>query len=120
MTTRTLIDRAGKLGLPITMNFYSGTIEDEVPPLPYLVYLIPTSVGRGADMVNNLVEESFDLELYTVADDADADGIRTEIEKNVFPDTGYTKQIAYIHSEECWQTAYEVKGLLRRTKGARK
>ena len=119
MTAQTLIDRAGKLGLPITKNFFSGTIEDKVPPLPYLVYLITMSVMRGADMVNNLVEESFDLELYTVADDAAADEIRARIEKRVLPDVEHTKQIAYIESEDCWQTAYEVKGLLKRMKGAK-
>lgn len=56
------------------------------------------------------------MELYTVADDEAAEEIRTRIENEVLHDVDYVKFVAYVDSEECFQTAYEVTGLLRKVR----
>ena len=81
-----------KYGVPITKNQFEGTLDDPVPELPYMVWLSSHETGRGADGFNNLKAQDVDFELYT-------------------------KQVAPIPDEECFQTAYEVRGLLTKTKG---
>ena len=120
VTTVILTERAKSLGLPIAKNAFEGTLENPVPGLPYLVYLIPRATGCGADCINNLVSEDWSLELYTVADDEAAEQIMTRIEDEILFDVDYEKYKVYIEDEECFQTAYEVKGLLRKVKGAKK
>ena len=116
-TAAGLTERAKSLGLPITKNAFTGTVDEPVPPLPYMVYLMPREETAGAaDMPNALVAEDWQLELYTVADDEAADEIRAEIENKVLHDVDYAKFVAYIDSEECFQTAYEVTGLLRKAR----
>lgn len=119
VTAVTLTERAEKVGLPIEKNAFTGTLENPVPDLPYMVYLIPHTSTRGADTLNNLVTEDWQLELYTTTDDEAAEKIRERIENEVLHDVPYEKYIAYIEDEECYQTAYEVKGLLRKLKGVR-
>lgn len=120
ITAAVLTERAKTLGLPIDKNAFEGTLENPVPPLPYLVYLIPHTENRGADMVNNLIAEDWNLELYTVADDKAAAEIIERIENEVLDGVEYEKFATPIEEEECFQTAYEVKGLLRKVKGAKK
>ena len=115
-----LTKRAGSLGLPIAKNAFEGTLENPVPDLPYLVYTIPHTESRGADTINNLIAEDWNLELYTVADDEAAAALMEYIENEVLFDVDYEKFIAPIEDEECFQTAYEVKGLLRKVKGVKK
>lgn len=38
-TAAVLTERAESLGLPITKNAFEVTLENPVPPLPYMVYL---------------------------------------------------------------------------------
>ena len=79
-TAAVLTERAESLGLPITKNAFEGTLENPVPPLPYMVYLLPREVTAGADSrPNNLMADDWQLELYTVADDEAAEEIRTRI-----------------------------------------
>lgn len=112
-----LTERAESLGLPITKNAFEGTLENPVPPLPYMVYLLPREATAGADSrPNNLMADDWQLELYTVADDETAEEIRTRIENEVLHDVDYVKFVAYVDSEECFQTAYEVTGLLRKAR----
>lgn len=120
ITAAVLTDRAKRLGLPITKNAFTGTLEEPVPDLPYMVYLTPKTATQGADNANNLVADDWQLELYTVADDEAAETIREKIENEVLKDIPYQKFIAYVDDEECFQTAYEVNGLLRKVKGASK
>lgn len=116
-TAAVLTQRAEGLGLPITKNAFEGTLEEPVPPLPYMVYLMPHTSTAGADnKPNNLMADDWQLELYTVADDTAAEEIRTRIENEVLHDVDYQKYVAYIESEECFQTAYEVTGLLRKAR----
>ncbi len=120
VTAAVLTERAESLGLPITKNAFEGTLENPVPDLPYLVYLIPHTSSRGADDVNNLMADDWSLELYTMADDEAAAEVMEQIESKVLFDVDYEKFMAPIEDEECFQTAYEVKGLLRKVKGAKK
>lgn len=116
-TAAVLTKRAKCLGLPITKNAFEGTLESPVPPLPYMVYLMPREETAGADSTpNNLMADDWQLELYTVADDEAAEEIRTQIENVVLHDVDYKKYVAYVESEECYQTAYEVTGLLRKVR----
>lgn len=117
VTAEELIVRAKKIGLPITKNAFTGTLESPVPDLPYMIYLIPHTSGHGADKKNNLVVVDWHLELYTAEDDEAAEVIRTKIETKVLHDMKYEKYIAYIDDEECFQTAYEVNGILQKMKG---
>ena len=117
MTVDELIQRAKAFGLPITKNQFEGTVDDPVPPLPYLVYLIPHEIGMGADYKNNLKTQDFELELYT---EEDGEELSQKIEEEIFPDVEYEKYSAYIREEECFQTAYEVRGLLKKVKEVRK
>ena len=114
MTTNILIERAKKIGLPITKNAFEGTLESPVPPMPYLVYLIPHHKARGADYYNNLKETSFDLELYTQEDNEEREELAKHIENEVFFDIEYECFLTPIESEDCYQTAYEVKGILEK------
>lgn len=120
VTAAILTERARKIGLPIARNAFEGTLENPVPDLPYLVYLIPHTESRGADNINNLIAEDWNLELYTAADDEVTAGFMERIENEVLFDVEYEKFIAPIENEECFQTAYEVKGLLQKVKGAKK
>ena len=86
-TAAVLTERAESLGLPITKNAFEGTLENPVPPLPYMVYLLPREATAGADSrPNNLMADDWQLELYTVADDEAAEEIRTRIENEVLHD----------------------------------
>lgn len=118
MATATVLTKRAKcLGLPITKNAFEGTLESPVPPLPYMVYLMPREETAGADSTpNNLMADDWQLELYTVADDEAAEEIRTQIENVVLYDVDYKKYVTYIENEECYQTAYEVTGLLRKAR----
>lgn len=120
VTAAVLTERAKKIGLPIAKDAFEGTLENPVPQLPYLVYMVPHAENRGADMVNNLIAEDWVLELYTVADDDTAAEIIKRIENEVLAGVEYKKFGTPIKEEECYQTAYEVKGLLRKVKGAKK
>ena len=100
-TAAVLTERAESLGLPITKNAFEGTLENPVPPLPYMVYLLPREATAGADSrPNNLMADDWQLELYTVADDEAAEEIRTRIENEVLHDVDYVKFVAYVESEE--------------------
>ena len=52
-TAAVLTERAESLGLPITKNAFEGTLENPVPPLPYMVYLLPREQppGRIVDQI---------------------------------------------------------------------
>lgn len=116
-TAAVLTERAESLGLPITKNAFEGTLENPVPSLPYMVYLLPREATAGADSrPNNLMADDWQLELYTVADDEAAEEIRTRIENEVLHDVDYVKFVAHVDSEECFQTVYEVTGLLRKAR----
>ena len=108
VTAAVLTERAAKIGLPIAKDAFEGTLESPVPPLPYLVYAIPHTASRGADTINNLVAEDWNLELYTVADDEAAAEIVRRIENEVLFDVDYEKFMA------------PIEGLLRKVKGAKK
>jgi hypothetical protein len=109
-----LTERVAAIGLPIAKNAFEGTLEDPVPDLPYLVYLTPHRSGRGADYLNNLVAEDWQLELYTVADDEAAEELREKIRNEVLPDVEYEEYTTPIEEEGCFQTAFEVTAILRK------
>ena len=120
VTAAVLTQRAEKIGIPFTKNEFTGTLDDPVPELPYMIYLLPHSAAAGADGLNNLVSEDWDLELYTKEDGEDLKTLTERIETEVLADVTYEKFTAYIEDEECYQTAYEVNGMLRKLKGAKK
>lgn len=124
MTAEELIRRAKvfseKHSVPITKNQFEGTVDDPVPPLPYMVYLTPHETGRGADGFNNLKAQDIDFELYTMGDDEERERLAADFEMEVLPDVEYDKYLAPVTDEECYQTAYEVRGLLKKTKGAKR
>ena len=124
MTAEELIQRAKdfseKNNVPITKNQFEGTVDDPVPPLPYMVYLTPHATGRGADGLNNLKAQEIDFELYTMADDEERERLAAAFEMEVLPDVEYDAYLAPVADEDCYQTAYEVRGLLKKTKGAKK
>lgn len=119
MTTAILIERCKNLGLPIAKNAFAGTLDDPIPQLPYMIYLLSHERSCGADTVNNLKTVDFDLELYTAEDDQETAAIAKRIETEVLQDVDYEKYVAYIESEECYQTAYEVKNLFQKMKGVK-
>lgn len=124
MTAEELIQRAKdfseKNNVPITKNQFEGTVDDPVPPLPYMVYLTQHETGRGADGLNNLKAQEIDFELYTMADDEERERLAAAFEMEVLPDVEYDAYLAQVADEDCYQTAYEVRGLLKKTKGAKK
>lgn len=116
VTADILTARAKALGLPITKNAFEGTLENTVPDMPYLVWLQPHEMGRGADGRNNLKAQNWDLELYTPFDDEVRQQLAERIETQVLYDVEYECFVAYIEEEECYQTAYEVKGILKKNR----
>lgn len=116
VTADILTSRAKALGLPIAKNAFEGTLDDPVPEMPYLVWLQPHETGRGADGKNNLKAQDWDLELYTPFDDEARQQLAERIETEVLHDVEYECFVAYIEDEECYQTAYEVKGILKKNR----
>ena len=116
-----LVERAKafseKYGVPITKNQFEGTLDDPVPELPYMVWLSSHETGRGADGFNNLKAQDVDFELYTQQDNQERVDLAKAFETEVLPDVEYDVLVAPIPDEECFQTAYEVRGLLTKTKG---
>lgn len=112
ITAAVLTERAAAIGLPIAKNAFEGTLESPVPDLPYLVYLTPHRSARGADYLNNLVAQDWQLELYTAADDEAAEALREKIRNNVLSDVEHEEYTAPIQDEGCFQTAFEVTALL--------
>ena len=94
-----------------------GTLDDPVPELPYMVWLSSHETGRGADGFNNLKAQDVDFELYTQQDNQEREDLAKAFEAEVLPDVEYDVLVAPIPDEECFQTAYEVRGLLTKTKG---
>lgn len=117
MTVKKLVERCQAIGLPFTKNYFAGTIDEPVPDLPYMVYLIPHEKGRGADTKNNLKEIDFDLELYTANDDQEREDLANKIKETVLFDVEYEEYVAPIADEDSYQTAYEVHGLITKAKG---
>lgn len=116
-----LVERAKafskKYGVPITKNQFEGTLDDPVPELPYMVWLSSHETGRGADGFNNLKAQDVDFELYTQQDNQEREDLAKAFEAEVLQDVKYDVLVAPIPDEECFQTAYEVRGLLTKTKG---
>lgn len=116
-----LVERAKafskKYGVPITKNQFEETLDDPVPELPYMVWLSSHETGRGADGFNNLKAQDVDFELYTQQDNQEREDLAKAFEAEVLPDVEYDVLVAPIPDEECFQTAYEVRGLLTKTKG---
>lgn len=117
-----LVERAAafskKHSVPITKNQFEGTVDDPVPPLPYMVWLSSHETAKGADGLNNLKAQDVDFELYTQQDNQEREDLAAAFEAEVLPDVEYDVLVAPIPDEECFQTAYEVRGLLTKTKGA--
>lgn len=116
VTADILTTRTKALGLPITKNEFEGTLDDPVPEMPYLVYIQSHHTGRGADGKNNLKSQDWALELYTPHDDEARQQLADRIETEVLHDVEYECYVTPIPDEECYQTAYEVKGLLRKNR----
>ena len=116
-----LVERAKafskKYCVPITKNQFEGTLDDPVPELPYMVWLSSHETGRGADGLNNLKAQDVDFELYTQQDNQEREDLAKAFEAEVLPDVEYDVLVAPIPDEECFQTAYEIRGLLTKTKG---
>ena len=117
----TLVERgkafSKKYGVPITKNHFEATLDDPVPELPYMVWLSSHETGRGADGFNNLKAQDVDFELYTQQDNQEREDLAKAFEAEVLQDVEYDVLVAPIPDEECFQTAYEVRGLLTKTKG---
>lgn len=120
VTVEQLIKRAKTVGLPVAEMAFEETEENPVPEPPYLVYLNTRQYRRGADMVNNIKETDFSLELYTDKYAADRKGLEEKIEERVFFDVETEKYTAPIESENMVQTAWEVNGLVEKMKGVKK
>jgi len=100
-----IVDRLNSLGLPVAKNAFRKTSKTPLPDLPYIVYLIPQQIGRGADAINNIKEMQISIELYT--DKISDDELERQIEEAVLYDVEYIKYQTTIESEEMIQTAYE-------------
>lgn len=65
-------------------------------------------------------ESDIDLELYTVADDAEREELAERICNEVLFDLEHDDFVAPVEGEDCFQTAFEVRGIVSKAKGARK
>lgn len=119
-TVEMILKRCESLELPMAKNAFQGTIDDPVPPLPYIVYLLPHERHRGADLINNIKETDMDLELYTVSDDGEREALAQRICREVLFDLEYEIYTAPVAGEDCFQTAFEIRGIVGKLKGAGK
>jgi len=119
-TIETILKRCKGLGLPMAKNAFQGTLEDPVPPMPYIVYLLPHKKHRGADLINNMEESDIDLELYTQEDNAEREEWAGRICSEVLFDLEHDDFVAPVEGEDCFQTAFEVRGIVSKMKGAKK
>lgn len=109
-----IIERAKNLGLPIAERAFEETEETPIPEPPYLVYMVTRKREVGADMINNLEEIDFFLELYTDVSETDRENLERQIEEKVFFDVEAEKYVEAIESENMVQSAWEIKGLLQK------
>lgn len=107
-----------KYSVPLAKNQFEGTLDDPVPGLPYMVWLSSHEAARGADGFNNLKAQDIDFELYTQQDNEDREKLAAAFETEVLPDVEYDVLLAPVPDEDCFQTAYEIRGLLSKMKGA--
>lgn len=120
VTVEKLIERAKAVGLPIANMEFEDTEESPVPELPYLVYFIAREKKRGADMLVNIKESDFSLELYTDLFDSGRESLEEKVERAVFFDVETEKYTAPIESENMVQTAWEANGIIQKIKGVKK
>lgn len=123
MTIEKIIGRIKAFGekydIPVTEYAFEETEENPVPDLPYLVYFITRQKNRGADMVNNIEEIDFSLELYTDKYSNEREDLEFLVEREVLHDVENEKYIATIEKENMVQSAWEINGMIQK-KGANK
>ena len=120
VTVEKLIERAKAVGLPIANMAFEETEETPVPEPPYLVYLVPHQKSRGADVINNIKETDFSLELYTDKFAVDRESLEETVEDKVFFDVETEKYVATIESENMVQSAWEINGMIQKKKGVKR
>lgn len=103
-TFEEIIDRAGRLDLPIAEYEFVKTNKKPLPDPPYIVYLKEEG-QRGDDHRNRIREIDGSLELYT--DRQPDPELETRLENEVLQDVPFRKNQVKINSENMVQTAYD-------------
>ena len=91
------------VGLPIAYRQFKRYKNKTVPKPPYLIYLIQSESGRGADYCNLILRKRVTVELYTTQKD-------THLEEKVegaISAFEYEKYEDYIEAEEMYLASYE-------------
>lgn len=91
------------VGLPIAYRQFKPYKNKPVPQPPYLIYLIDSESGRGADYCNLVVWKRVRVELYTVSKSPVLER-KVEAALSAFE---YEKYEDYIESEGMYMVSYE-------------
>ena len=99
-----IIERAGKIGLPIAEYEFRDTKKDPAPAPPFLIYF-SSEDQEGPDELNTIQRIAASIELYT--DRKPDHDLEKRIEREVLFDIPFHKTTAPIQSENMFQTAYD-------------
>ena len=99
-----IIERAGKIGLPIAEYEFRDTKKTPAPNPPFLIYF-SSEDQDGPDEMNVIRNIQASIELYT--DRKPDHDLERRIEDEVLFDIPFHKATAPIQSENMYQTAYD-------------
>ena len=99
-----IIERAGKIGLPIAEYEFRDTKQNPAPDPPFLIYF-SSEDQDGPDEMNAIRRIAASIELYT--DRKPDHALEKRIEEEVLFDIAFHKATAPIQSENMYQTAYD-------------
>ena len=104
MTYQEIFEMLESSNLPVT--YYQWNEDDEIPPLPYLVFYFPTSDNFGADNKVYKNIQNMNVELYTKNKNfAIEKQIEELLEQNGF---FWEKQESFIESENMYEVLYQM------------
>lgn len=91
------------IGLPLAYRQFKPYKNKPVPKPPYLIYLISTESGSGADYCNLISRKRVTVELYSTKKDTRLED-KVESAISAFE---YEKYEDYIEAEEMYLVSYE-------------
>lgn len=91
------------VGLPLAYRQFKPYKNKPVPKPPYLIYLISTESGHGADYINLISRKRVTVELYTTTKSV----LLEEKVENAISAFEYEKYEDYIEAEEMYLVSYE-------------
>ena len=103
MVNKQIEDMLTPIGLPLAYREFKPYKNKPVPSPPYLIYLIDSENGYGADEKNLICKKNITVELYTTLK---SPATEEKIEEAI-SGFEYTKYEDYISEEKMYMVSYE-------------